>query len=597
VLYAIAFGLVNLALLAPLSAGTLRLFLEQHGRASVGNFEIASFLLSPAGLAAMTLGGALWLATLYLELAGLMRLMADPSLPWWRALAGMGLRLPHLLHLGARQLVIYVGLAALFAAAIAMSLNALWRGRDLYVLLALKPPQFWVGVALAGAIVLAYLLIAGHLFVRWVFALPAALFETDDGAGAAIASSARRTRGQRVWLGLVLLAAAMLWLALDLAVLSLLRHASAAALDRVGGSLPAILVATALVVGASGLVVSVVGLIGQVGLAGLVLGLYRECGGRVEPDHASALETPPARTLRARGPVLMGGLSVLAFGTVAASHVAVDDLSVGTEVEITAHRGGWAVAPENTVAAIRSAVAAHADWAEIDVMHTADEQLAVLHDTDLARLGGGPRQVRQTSLAELQALDVGRMFGAAFAGERIPTLEAVLDASAAGGIGLNIELKPQGRDDVEPLVRHVVEAVRPRLAAGQRIRLCSQSYDGMRLAKRLLPEVEVGFIAGAALGDLSRLDIDFLMVNNRMATRPLIERARAHGMPVHAWSISNPDLVPGLVDRGVANIITGDPARIRTRLEQVQALDPVGRLLLRVRDELGVAIQAPSDRD
>jgi glycerophosphoryl diester phosphodiesterase len=149
---------------------------------------------------------------------------------------------------------------------------------------------------------------------------------------------------------------------------------------------------------------------------------------------------------------------------------------------------------------------------------------------------------------------------------------------------------------VEPLVRHVVAMVRPRMSQ-QRIRLCSQSYVGMRLAKKLLPSVEVGFIAGAALGDLSRLEVDFLMVNNRLATRDFVEQALAHGMPVHAWSITNPDLVPGLVDRGVANIITGDPTRIRARLEQVQALDPVGRLLLRVRDELGVAIHAPSDRD
>jgi glycerophosphoryl diester phosphodiesterase len=112
------------------------------------------------------------------------------------------------------------------------------------------------------------------------------------------------------------------------------------------------------------------------------------------------------------------------------------------DIIITAHRGGSLVAPENTVASIRAAAELGADWAEVDVQLTLDKRVIVG-----ARLGPaadcqGPRKVAEITLEELQKVDAGAWFGEAFKGERVPTLEAVLDAAAAGKLGLNIELKP-----------------------------------------------------------------------------------------------------------------------------------------------------------
>lgn len=61
--FALAFKCLNLLLLAPLTAGLLRLFLQRWGRVSVGNFEIVSFTLSPVGVAALLGVGGLLLAT------------------------------------------------------------------------------------------------------------------------------------------------------------------------------------------------------------------------------------------------------------------------------------------------------------------------------------------------------------------------------------------------------------------------------------------------------------------------------------------------------------------------------------------------------
>ncbi len=89
-----------------------------------------------------------------------------------------------------------------------------------------------------------------------------------------------------------------------------------------------------------------------------------------------------------------------------------------------------------------------------------------------------------------------------------------------------------------------------------------------------------------ALGDPTRLDVDFLMVDRRLATRALVDRAGRRDVKIHAWTINNPDHLAPLIDHGVANIITDDVAAIRARLGEIRALDPLERLLLRVRNGL-----------
>jgi len=92
---------------------------------------------------------------------------------------------------------------------------------------------------------------------------------------------------------------------------------------------------------------------------------------------------------------------------------------------IVAHRGGSALAPENTLAAIRGAVRLGADAVEVDVLPSRDGRLMAHHDERLTRTAGVAEAVWELDVHDLQRLDVGRWFGAAFAGEQIPTLEEV----------------------------------------------------------------------------------------------------------------------------------------------------------------------------
>lgn len=105
--------------------------------------------------------------------------------------------------------------------------------------------------------------------------------------------------------------------------------------------------------------------------------------------------------------------------------------SARVEVFYQAHRGAVDEAPENTLPAFRHAWRYPGAIPETDVRVTADGALVCVHDATLARTTDAPaavatRPVAEMALAEVQALDAGVRFGAAFRGQRVPTLDELL---------------------------------------------------------------------------------------------------------------------------------------------------------------------------
>src|SRR5215207_9924600 len=76
-------------------------------------------------------------------------------------------------------------------------------------------------------------------------------------------------------------------------------------------------------------------------------------------------------------------------------------------VEIIAHRGASADAPENSLTAMKLAWEQGADAVELDLWLSKDGQLIVFHDADTKRIGKTNRKIPDLTLEEAQALDVG----------------------------------------------------------------------------------------------------------------------------------------------------------------------------------------------
>lgn len=105
-----------------------------------------------------------------------------------------------------------------------------------------------------------------------------------------------------------------------------------------------------------------------------------------------------------------------------------------------AHRGYSATYPENTLLAFERALETGVEQIELDVALTKDQHVVIIHDDTLERTTDGQGRVNEHTLAELARLDAGSWKDSAYQGQRIPTLEEVLER-VSGQAWLNIEIK------------------------------------------------------------------------------------------------------------------------------------------------------------
>ena len=96
-------------------------------------------------------------------------------------------------------------------------------------------------------------------------------------------------------------------------------------------------------------------------------------------------------------------------------------------VAVVAHRGDWRNWPENSLAAIESAINMGVDMVEIDVKLTRDSILVLCHDWTLDRTTTGSGAIADYTYEQLQAYDLKRGHGIAIPGMKIPTLRQALE--------------------------------------------------------------------------------------------------------------------------------------------------------------------------
>jgi glycerophosphoryl diester phosphodiesterase len=239
-------------------------------------------------------------------------------------------------------------------------------------------------------------------------------------------------------------------------------------------------------------------------------------------------------------------------------------------------------APENSLSAVRRAIADGADFAEIDVQSTRDGQVVLWHDADLMRAIRDPRQIGDCTLAELQALDVGSYFGAAFAGERVATLAEAI-AAAGDQIRLNVELK-YNRPDPE-LAARAAQVLRQNNFL-HRCVISSLDAAALQRFRELAPEVPVGLIVGVSLGDATRMPVDFLSVNSKLAQPAFMNLAHRNGKTFHLWTINDRAAALRFILLGADNLITDEPARLAELRRELRELDEVERVALALRERL-----------
>jgi glycerophosphoryl diester phosphodiesterase len=273
---------------------------------------------------------------------------------------------------------------------------------------------------------------------------------------------------------------------------------------------------------------------------------------------------------------------------------AVRPTNRGRAALAVAHRGASDVAPENTLSAVRRAVAAGADLVEVDVRRTRDGALVVLHDATLVRTtdatrvlpGRGPWSVEDLTLAEVRRLDAGSWKDPRFAGEQVPTLEEVLEALAGRRTGLLVELKEPA---TTPGLVVDVAAVLASLADPSVVRVAVQSFDHdtMRELREIVPHLSVGVLGRPPRTELRWYAEWAVMVNppGHRLDREYVDEVHRWGMASLVWTVDHPTAMQRALATGVDGVITNSLSALHRVLRQ-----PRGRL---TRPRHGVAAAVP----
>ncbi|MDF1795873.1 MAG: glycerophosphodiester phosphodiesterase family protein [Coxiellaceae bacterium] len=225
-----------------------------------------------------------------------------------------------------------------------------------------------------------------------------------------------------------------------------------------------------------------------------------------------------------------------------------------------AHRGASALAPENTLAALRLAAELGATWVEFDVTLTADEEVVVIHDATVNRTTDGRGKVRNLTLSQLQKLDAGSWYAPNFSGERIPTLAQWLQLSAELNLSLNIECKCAARD-AQALVAAVKRLIQQYpLADGCSMLMSSGQAVCVEQCQLQLPGLPRGLIADRWSAKNKQIAGQYQCVSvnldQRLLNQGAVEAIHQVGLGVLAWTANNAERIKSLYTIGVDGVFS-----------------------------------------
>ena len=233
---------------------------------------------------------------------------------------------------------------------------------------------------------------------------------------------------------------------------------------------------------------------------------------------------------------------------------------------IVAERGACWHAPENSLRAIRGAVAAGADAIALDIMRCGTGEVVVCYERTLARLTRGSRwdDVATTALGMLQSIDLG-------GGERMPLLADALAAIPTDRmIDLRLRGGPSSPADCYELAV-IVMAVAARTRAIERILISSEDGDA------LAPFAEAGATTALIMPSMPAREVrptrkppPIVRLEIQTVGVSVMRHWHSRDTAVEVWPANTRNQLALAWSLGVDGVLTNDPAGARDAFEQMR---------------------------
>ncbi|MBA3976299.1 MAG: glycerophosphodiester phosphodiesterase [Candidatus Solibacter sp.] len=257
-----------------------------------------------------------------------------------------------------------------------------------------------------------------------------------------------------------------------------------------------------------------------------------------------------------------------------------------TRIPVHAHRGARVEMPENTIPAFERAMEVASDWIELDTAVTKDNVVVVSHDPIVNRkFCAGPEgeaRIRFLTLDEVKKFDCGAKADPAFPRQKavpgawMPTLDESLALLKKGESGFNIEVKsdpkkPDLYPDPASYAKLVVDAIR-RHKAEKRVQVQSFDFRIVIEVKKIAPELRLCALYGGMPKDFVEISkeaggVPYVAPNYILVTKENVAAAHKAGLKVIPWTVNSVEAWDRLIEAGVDEIITDDPAGLIAHLK------------------------------
>ncbi|MBC8057607.1 MAG: glycerophosphodiester phosphodiesterase [Rhizobiales bacterium] len=225
-----------------------------------------------------------------------------------------------------------------------------------------------------------------------------------------------------------------------------------------------------------------------------------------------------------------------------------------------AHRGAGKLAPENTLAAFRLGASHGYRAFECDVKLSGDGVPFLLHDATLERTTSGAGSAASLDWSALSRLDAGGWHSRVFAGEPLPSLDAIAAYCLRNGFALNIEIKPTPGDEAQ--TGRIVATEAARLWTGRPLPplLSSFSHEALRAAREAATQLPRALLLDAIrdgwFDEARALGCAAVVTHFRLMDAALIAQLHAAGMRALVYTVNEAVEARRLVALGIDGLIT-----------------------------------------
>jgi glycerophosphoryl diester phosphodiesterase len=279
--------------------------------------------------------------------------------------------------------------------------------------------------------------------------------------------------------------------------------------------------------------------------------------------------------------VLLVSIGILMLLTVGCSSTHSEE----GQIMRVAHRGGAALAPENTLIAFTTGLEHDADALEMDIHLSKDGIIVVAHDPTLARTTNQLGMISDYDAITLSSFNAAINFSGEgnFGEQPISTLEEVLthiESKALRPVFLQIEIKVKSDGSrYEGIEEKLIKILQERKLIDSTI-IISFDFPSLQKIHELEPRLKTGalistkYMSAVGVGgpksvanEMASLGVDYVGINHQFLSQTLYNEFRSHNLGVGVWTVNDENSMKRFATLGVDFITSDRPDLLKKILE------------------------------